>query len=56
MLDPATSSAKYFFTAGGGHPTLDDPAAITSPSPGLTAWLELMLSDSPAWASAADPQ
>jgi hypothetical protein len=56
VMDPATSNAKYFFTAGDGHPTLDDPAAIISPSPGLTAWLELMLSDSPAWASAADPQ
>ncbi len=50
----ATTNAKYFFTAGAGHPTLDDPAAITTPDPGLATWLEEMLSDSTSWASATD--
>jgi hypothetical protein len=54
VLDPATPNARYFFTAGSGHPTLDDPGAILSPAPGLAAWLELMLSDSPAWTSASE--
>lgn len=53
-MDPTTSTAKYFFTAGTGHPTLEDPGAVATPPPGLPAWLELMLSDSPGWASASD--
>jgi hypothetical protein len=53
-MDPATANAKYFFTAGDGHPTLEDPTVITTPPPGLPAWIELMLSDSPDWASASD--
>ncbi len=59
VMDPATGNAKYFFTLGQNrtgthHPTLDDPASITTPGPGLDAWLEQMLSDSTAWASVAD--
>ncbi|HET8539739.1 MAG TPA: pectin acetylesterase-family hydrolase [Anaeromyxobacter sp.] len=54
VLDPATPNGRWFFTAGSGHPTLDDPPAIATPSPGLAAWLELMLSDSPEWRSASD--
>jgi hypothetical protein len=54
VMDPATATAKYFFTAGDGHPTLEDPTVIATPSPGLSAWLELMLSDSAAWTSASD--
>jgi hypothetical protein len=54
VLDPATDHAKYFFPAGEGHPTLEDPAAVSTPLPGLEAWLELMLSDAPDWRSAAD--
>jgi hypothetical protein len=53
VMDP-TPNARYFFTAGSGHPTLDDPGAIATPAPGLAAWLELMLSDSPAWRSVSD--
>jgi hypothetical protein len=55
VMDPATTTAKYFFTAGDQHPTLTDPTAITTPAPGLTAWIELMLSDSASWTSASDP-
>jgi hypothetical protein len=54
VMDPATQNGKYFFTAGNGHPTLDDPGRIGTPAPGLTPWLELMLSDDPAWASASE--
>jgi hypothetical protein len=54
VMDPATTTAKYFFTVGTSHPTLEDPTAIVTPSPGLQAWLDLMLSDSAAWASASD--
>lgn len=49
-----TANAKYFFTFGTGHPTLEDPTSIHSPTPGLESWLELMLSDSNAWVSATD--
>jgi Pectinacetylesterase len=55
VMDPATANGKYFFPAGTAHPTLEDPTAVTTPAPGLAAWLELMLSDSTGWASAADP-
>jgi hypothetical protein len=54
VLDPATANGRYFFPAGTGHPTLEDPGAVTTPAPGLAAWLELMLSDSPEWASVAE--
>ena len=54
VLDPATANAKYFFTAGTGHPTLEDPTVVGTPSPGLEAWLELMLTDDPRWESASD--
>jgi hypothetical protein len=54
VLDPATPNAKYFFTAGDGHPTLEDPTVVATPAPGLRAWLELMLADDPGWTSAAD--
>ena len=37
------------------HPTLEDPGRVPTPAPGLPAWLEQMLSDDPAWASASDP-
>jgi hypothetical protein len=49
------ANGGYFYTAGTGHPTLDDPAAIGTPAPGLPAWIEEMVSDSPAWASVAPP-
>jgi hypothetical protein len=58
VMDPATTTAKYFFTATPSptaHPTLENPGVVTTPAPGLPAWLELMLSDSASWASAADP-
>jgi hypothetical protein len=54
VMDPATDTARYFFTAGDGHPTLDDPGRIATPAPGLAGWLELMLADDPGWASASD--
>jgi hypothetical protein len=54
VLDPATANAKYFFTNGDQHPTLEDPTVIGSPAPGLEAWLELMLTDSASWKSVAD--
>ncbi len=54
VMDP-TPNARYFFTAGDGHPTLEDPTAILTPSPGLPEWLELMLSDSLGWTSVSDP-
>jgi pectinacetylesterase len=54
VMDPATSNAKYFFTTGDAHPTLEDPTVITTPAPGLEAWLELMLTDSAAWESETD--
>jgi hypothetical protein len=53
-MGPAAPNARWFFTSGDGHPPLDDPGRIGSPSPGLAGWLELMLSDDPAWASASD--
>ncbi len=56
VMDPATANAKYFFTSGDGHPMLEpDPTAIITPDPGLTQWIQQMLSDDPSWASAADP-
>jgi Pectinacetylesterase len=53
-LDPATRNAKYFFTTGDEHPTLEDPTVVGTPAPGLEAWLELMLTDDPSWESASD--
>jgi hypothetical protein len=49
-----TPAQRYFFPAGTSHPTLEDPTAVTTPSPGLAAWLQLMLSDSASWTSASD--
>ncbi len=54
VLD-ASPNGRTFFTSGDAHPTLDDPARQATPAPGLPAWLELMLSDDPAWASEVDP-
>ncbi len=54
VMDPATANGKYFFTTGDGHPTLEDPTVITTPPPGLPAWIELMLSDSASWTSLSD--
>jgi hypothetical protein len=54
VIAPAPNG-RYFFPAGDGHPTLDDPGRVTTPPPGLPAWLEEMLSDAPAWTSASDP-
>lgn len=54
VMDPATPNAKYFYAAGDRHPMLEDPTTVMTPSPGLEAWLELMLSDSASWASASD--
>jgi hypothetical protein len=54
VIAPA-SNGRYFFTAGQGHPTLEAPGSVTTPAPGLPAWLQQMLSDDPAWASQADP-
>jgi hypothetical protein len=51
------ANGRYFFTLGTtngtGHPTLDDPPNFTTPAPGLPAWVEQMVSDSPDWASVA---
>jgi hypothetical protein len=55
VLDPATANGKYFYPAGTAHPTLEDPGAVSAPPPGLAAWIEQMVSDSPDWRSAADP-
>jgi hypothetical protein len=54
VLDPATANGKYFFSAGTRHPMLDDPPVMTTPPPGLPAWLDLMQSDSAEWRSASD--
>jgi hypothetical protein len=54
VLDPVTANAKYFFTSGDRHPTLEDPTVIVTPAPGLEAWLELMLTDAASWESVAD--
>jgi hypothetical protein len=54
VLDPSTTNGRYFFTAGDGHPTLEDPTVVTTPGPGLEAWLELMLTDSAGWESVTD--
>ncbi len=54
VMDPATANARYFFTAGEQHPTLEDPTVVTTPPPGLEPWLELMLSDSASWESETD--
>jgi hypothetical protein len=54
VVAPAPNG-RYFLVQGDGHPTLDDPSRVTTPAPGLSAWLERQLSDSPGWASAADP-
>jgi hypothetical protein len=57
-MDPATTTAKYFFTATprpDAHPTLQDPSQVTTPLPGLPAWIQLMLSDSTEWTSVSDP-
>jgi hypothetical protein len=51
----AAPNGRTFFTAGDGHPTLDDPGRQATPAPGLPAWLELMVSDAPGWTSASDP-
>jgi hypothetical protein len=51
----AAPNGRTFFTAGDVHPTLDDPGRQATPAPGLPAWLELMVSDAPGWASASDP-
>lgn len=54
VLDPS-AAGRYFLAAGDRHPTLEDPGRVTTPPPGLPAWLEQMLSDDPAWASVSDP-
>jgi hypothetical protein len=54
VLTPSPNG-RYFFSAGDAHPTLEDPGRVTTPSPGLPAWLQQMLSDDPAWASVSDP-
>jgi hypothetical protein len=54
VLAPSPNG-RYFFSAGDAHPTLEDPGRVTTPSPGLPAWLQQMLSDDPAWASVSDP-
>ncbi len=51
VIDP-TANARYFFTVGTAHPMLDDPGSITTPSPGLDAWLESMIGGGPDWTSA----
>lgn len=48
-----SANGRYFFTAGTAHPTLEDPSAITTPAPGLPAWIEEMLSDASSWANVA---
>jgi hypothetical protein len=54
VVDPSPNG-RTFFTQGEGHPTLEDPGRITTPAPGLPAWLEQMLSDDAGWASLSDP-
>ncbi len=54
VVDPASPNGRFFFSGGDHHPTLDDPGAVSTPSPGLAAWLDLMLSDAPDWRSASD--
>jgi hypothetical protein len=54
VLDPSPNG-RYLFSAGDAHPTLEDPGKVTTPPPGLSAWLEQMLSDDPAWRSVSDP-
>lgn len=56
VMDPA--NAKYFFTDSEfptDHPALNDPTVITTPDPGFTPWLDLMLTDDAGWVSVADP-
>ncbi len=56
-MDPGTANQKYFFTNAPTpdyHPVLDAPAAVTTPAPGVSAWLQDMLSDAPGWASKSD--
>ncbi len=56
VMDPKTANGKYFFTAVPSptdHPTLEDPSVVGTPNPGLAAWIQEMLSDSPDWISAA---
>lgn len=62
VIAPAPN-ARYFFTdspAPGDHPTLDDPTVVTTPAPGLPAWLSAMVSDDPVeaalWTSVADAE
>jgi hypothetical protein len=54
VLDPSPNG-RYLFSAGDAHPTLEDPGRVTTPAPGLTAWLQQMLSDDPAWGSVSAP-
>jgi len=55
-LAPPSTTAAYFYASGTEHPMLvPDPSAIATPPPGLPAWMEQMLSDDLAWASAAPP-
>jgi pectinacetylesterase len=52
VIAPAPNG-RFFFTSGTGHPTLQDPPATSTPAPGLPAWIDQMVSDSPAWANVA---
>lgn len=57
-----TTTVKYFFTDKptiDDHPLLDDPTVVTTPAPGLEAWLARMVSSDPdvaaTWTSVEDP-
>jgi len=56
VLD-AFSNAGYFFTnspTATAHATLGDPTQVTTPAPGLSPWVEQLLSDDPTWSSVSD--
>lgn len=57
LLDPGTGNAKYFFTsspAATDHVTLADPTVVTTPSSGLGAWIQQLVSDDAGWGSVSD--
>lgn len=57
VMDGKTN-ARAFYTSSPtatAHPALDNPAAVTSPGTGLTAWVQQMVSDDTNWVSLTDP-
>lgn len=56
VMDGKTN-ARAFYTSSPtatAHPALDNPAAVTSPGTGLTAWVQQMVTDT-NWVSLTDP-